>query len=273
MGTAVSTQEIFNNINTQITNGIASSGTSVAESNCTITIGSIVFDSATNCNIRIKNACSSNAKTSMDSIMNAVQNTINGLDQAQKQAAAAALGTLINVDVSKVSTNIYQEFNNYITQNCNTASVINNVIKVDNIRYGKCFSLSPTTIEFLNTGQAVSNCIMKTINQVQIQAQNNISTDQSSLSTLGGIFDGLVKLLKSVGPIIVIGLVIVAVFFLVVKLVTSLPESKKNLEGPANPVVQQKVIPKSTPDKLHELKLEALKNEPIHWSLAREFLK
>ncbi|AAR07416.1 60R [Yaba monkey tumor virus] len=180
MGAAASIQTTVNTLNEKISNTLEQSASAEAQTNCDIEIGSIVFRQNRGCNVTVKNLCSSDADAQLEAVIKAANETYESLTPEQKAYVPGLMTAALNIQTS-VNT-VVKDFENHVKQTCNSKSVVDNKLKIQNIFIDEC-AAPPGTItnfEFINSGTSKGICAIKTLMNVTTKASTNISPNQSS---------------------------------------------------------------------------------------------
>lgn len=180
--------EVFNRIQTlyaQLLAAAAVANQTTVNSNCGIAIGTILGDLNSNCNIKISNICRS-----------------EGDNLALLDLAVSKVISLYNdVDVDLISTY------NALRQDCIAQSSITQSITIQDINLGICKPKFLTNFLFVNSGEAVSNCVVTgllnlsnnsevipSVSSLEEFIDNNFIWLISGLAFTGIIFIGLLFL-------------------------------------------------------------------------------
>lgn len=180
MGAAASVQTTVTTLNERISNKLEQSASASATANCNVSIGNIYFGRNNGCNVLVKNMCSANADAQLDAIVKAATEVYNELSEEQKAYAPSLLTAALNIQTN-VST-VTKDFETYVKQACKADAVVNNTIKVQNLRVDECSAPSGMlmTFEFINTGTSVGNCAMKALLDVLTKSSDRISGVQNT---------------------------------------------------------------------------------------------
>ncbi|AAF14943.1 m55R [Myxoma virus] len=180
MGAAASVQTTVNTLTQKISSSLEQTSSASAQTNCEVEIGNISFKKNTGCNVTVKNLCSANANSQLDSVLSAATETYDSLTPEQKAYVPSLMTAALNIQTS-VNT-VVKDFENYVRQKCTADSVVNNKLKVQNIVIDECAAAdgSSTNFEFINTGSSQGICAVKTLLDVTTKASTDISPRQSS---------------------------------------------------------------------------------------------
>ncbi|QKE44475.1 putative IMV membrane protein [Yalta virus] len=220
MGSAASLQSNVTNINNSLTNRIKQEAITSADTKCTIEIENISFKRTNGCALRLVNQCYSNAQASMKLVSEVLAEFYNKLDNTQKQEAASWF--TLTVGVSSNVNNVVNNFENYLTQTCNSRAETENTIKTKNVIIEDC-TAPPGQIlnmEFINMGQSQGICAMEIFNNIVATASSDIANKQSQ---------GL-DWSKLIWPIIIAVCVIAIIYLIVTLIVKKLPSNAERLE-------------------------------------------
>ncbi|ATI21168.1 IMV membrane protein [Eastern grey kangaroopox virus] len=175
MGAAASVQTTVTSINKKIVEKLEQSASASAEAHCDVSIGNIFFGNNRGCNVLVKNMCSAQADAQMQAIIDAVREVYEDLSEDQKAYAPSLLTAALNIQTN-VNT-ISQDFETFVKQKCSSSAVVNDRIKIQNVRIENC-SAPPgqlVTFEFVNTGTSQGNCAMKTVMDVLTKSSDRVS--------------------------------------------------------------------------------------------------
>lgn len=205
MGSSASVNTIVTNINNRVENSLKLSANASATANCSVSIGSIVFEETYGCVISVENLCSAEAVAQVNAVVQATVDFYNDLSNEQKQEAptwfTAAFG--INTTVN----NITNDFKNYVEQKCLADSVINSTITINDITIKKCTappSEGVIKFSFINSGHATGQCAISAVVDLQVAGSNIIANSQSQGFDWSNI----------IWPIIAVAIIIVLFFVL-----------------------------------------------------------
>lgn len=180
MGAAASVQTTVSTLSQRISKKLEQTADASATANCNVDIGSIIFKRNHGCNVLVRNMCSAQSEAQLQAIVQAVEETYNELSDEQKAYAPSLLAAALNIQTNV--TTITKDFENYITQKCHSAAVVNNTIKIQNIEVDECSAPAGMlmTFEFVNTGTSVGNCAMKAVLDVLTKSSDRVSGVQAS---------------------------------------------------------------------------------------------
>ncbi|ABJ08973.1 myristylated IMV envelope protein [Nile crocodilepox virus] len=199
MGAAASLQTTVNNINQKISNKLVQTASASATANCKVNIGSLRFHTNKGCAVNIRNLCSADAKASVQSILDAVSESYDGLTSAQKAFAPSLLTAALNIQTDV--NNVVKDFETYVKQTCLADSVLNSTITVNDIDMGDCQAPQGTIMnfEFVNAGTASANCAMKAVLDVLTKSSDKIASDQVSNNDFRYYIYGAIAIAAIVG--------------------------------------------------------------------------
>lgn len=176
MGVSASVNNTVNTVKNTVENSVRAIGASEANIDCKIKIGSITIGEQKNCTIVVKNICLAEANVTQLTVADLTTKIYNNLGTQEKAAAASALfSASLNNAVNYTETDIV----NKVEQICNASAVADLSIDIVNITVTKCVSDTPLTMEFINSGSAVANCIQNLAVKLAAEAATNITNSQS----------------------------------------------------------------------------------------------
>lgn len=264
MGVNVDVKEFFQSFETHLQTSLQQSGSSSSVANCNVVIGSINFKSSTNCSVVIENRCVATAQVALQSIISALTSSFNSMS-SQQQSSIAALTAGVNVGVQTTSQNFVQTMTTLINQRCSATSVVNSNFTLGKLEFGECKNLlGSTTIKFINTGHAQSNCAMKIINDLQIQGTNSTQSGQSS--TFGGLlqfFNTIFGFIRTFWAYILGFVLIIIGIPLLIGVISRMSKKIKREDAKSSEMSET----------VQALAVETLKHEPLHWSLYTKFIE
>lgn len=179
MGTSASIQSAITNINNEMKIQIDQEANGNASTTCKISIGNIYIKNSEGCQINVENLCYANTTVSIESLSKVVANYINNLTNDQKQEAAswftASFG--ISSNINNVSNVVSQ----HIKQKCSVDAKLDNIISVNDILIDNCKAPKGEILKmnFINTGSAGSQCVMKMVNDVMATGITDVTNKQS----------------------------------------------------------------------------------------------
>jgi hypothetical protein len=133
--------------------------------NCNITIGSIQGFFGKNCNINISNSCLNNESVINSLLLASLSEILNIIQEPELiQSIKSSLGIS---DINNLPTAIFQT-------ECNSLALINNNINILQLNFSRCTATYPITLNFVNSGSALSVCGLSSILNAFILADNNI---------------------------------------------------------------------------------------------------
>jgi len=137
------TPTIFNQISNLFAQLLAAEVQTQSTANCSIAIGTISGSLNSNCNILISNICG------------AEQNSLVLFDIAFTQIVSLTIPQSQQVDLLSVY--------NSLRANCVAEAELSQNISVGNITIGTCNASVPLYFNFINSGDAASNCVISGI--------------------------------------------------------------------------------------------------------------
>lgn len=216
MGNKVSVQTITKNINTSVSQTIIQNSQAASNAKCNIEINSVNLTNSVNCSVTIKNECSAQATVSQKALTDTVVNVYNNLNTEQKDGVVAYFQNSLSIQTDV--TNVTNDFRNYIEQNCTADSNIVLNIKAGNINIDNCKSTEgQVDFTIINTGEAISTCVMDVVTRMAVDAVTQAETKQSAGIDLNSL----------IWPILIGVIVLVAayiVYLLVTKTILSFNE-------------------------------------------------
>lgn len=180
MGASASMQTVVNNIMNETKNELAQKAGASATATCTIKFGRVQFKKTRGCTIKVQNFCATNASATIDSVVEAAFKVFNNLTVQQKEEGAKLFTAKLNVETSVAD--IKNKFHNYITNNCDASTRLENGITVQDFIVDECVAPPNQIMEFeyVNSGEAKANCGIKTLLKLTADATTEISIMQKS---------------------------------------------------------------------------------------------
>lgn len=154
------TPTIFNQISNLYAQLLAAELQTHSTTNCTIAIGTINGSLNSNCNVLISNICG------------AEQNSLVLFDLAFSKIVSLVIPGAQQVDLLAAY--------NSLRSNCVAQAALTQNITVNNINLGTCSSTTPLYFNFINSGDATSNCV---ISGILSGALENVNSTASAAAT------------------------------------------------------------------------------------------
>lgn len=178
MGNSASVQTIINDINNSVTTMIQNEAGSVSETNCDINVD-FQLKTNNNCDIEFKNYCLAESSVTIENMVTAIATAYDKLTEAQQEAVAGFLQNNLNIETT--DNNINNSISTYLNNKCSSISTTTNVIN-STFKMNECNSTGSPRVKilFLNTGQALSNCIVTNVINDTLNAANTVSEDQKT---------------------------------------------------------------------------------------------
>lgn len=220
MGTAASLQTNVTNINNTLTNRIKQEAEASAQTKCTITIDSIIFNRTKGCAITLKNECYSDAQASMKLVSEVLAEFYNNLENNQKQEAASWFTTTFGIATNV--NNVVNDFTNHMEQTCNARAENEVGITVKNVIINDCTAPEGQVLkmEFINMAQSQGVCAMEMFNNLVTTASTDIANKQSQ---------GL-DWSKLIWPIVIAICIIATIYLVTTLIVKKLPSNAERIE-------------------------------------------
>lgn len=177
MGNNVSTS--VSNVTNAIDSELQQSAGAGSTTSCAITTGNITLTNANNCSVQNKNDCVASSSAGIDAIATASANSFQGASTAMK---SALLG---GTNVANTTQETINVITNKINQACSATSSATNSIATGNINIDGCTN---SNILNINTGSAVANCAIATVQNAVIKAEQQVQTEsQNTAPSLAGV--------------------------------------------------------------------------------------
>lgn len=192
MGNSLQVVTTINNLSSNISAALIQKANASTTAKCNITIGSITFTKNTGCSISVQNLCSANSDASLDAVLEAAFKTFNELTTSTQQQAAQIFSN--QAQIGTTTNDIKQNFSNYVEQQCNSASTINQNITIQNLDLGECTPNFPVDLKFANSGNASANCVIGVLQKLVISAANQVTNNTTQENSYGLLVMGILGL-------------------------------------------------------------------------------
>lgn len=136
--------------------------------NCSITIGNITGFFEKNCNINISNSCLNNQAIINSLLLSSLSEILNIIsDDNIKRIIMNSLGIDSMTDLPSST----------FQSHCESLALVNNSINILQLNFSHCIASEPVTLNFINTGDAMSACGLSSILNAFIDANNYVYED------------------------------------------------------------------------------------------------
>jgi uncharacterized alkaline shock family protein YloU len=177
MGTNISRS--FSDVTQRIDNELSTTTSASANVQCGISVGDITLRNARRCSVRNQNRCGASASANIDAISKAAA------DAFQNASADLKTKLLPGININDTTQNIQTTIRNTIAQNCQTDATTALNISTGNLTLDGC---EDSQIININTGNAESNCGIRTVLDTINKAGNEVRTEASTSSLTDGIW-------------------------------------------------------------------------------------
>lgn len=180
MGASASLQTNVSSLTNSLRNEINQKATAYGTTKCAINVEKVSIENSKGCTISFRNQCFAEADVTMQLVSEVLASFYNNLTVNQKQEAASLFTASVGVNTSV--TTVVNDFQNYLTQTCNTQAQLDNNITVKDVVIKNCTAPEGqvTALEFINTGTSKAICAMTLFNNLVAQASTAAATSQST---------------------------------------------------------------------------------------------
>jgi len=192
MSNSTSVNTTITNVTNNINQSLVQNASASATANCNVKIGNLSFTKNTGCSVTVSNLCSASATAALSAVVEAAYKTFTELSVSNQQATAQLFSNM--TQIATTSSDIKNNFSNYVEQTCNANATLNQNISIQNIELGECTPNFPIEFKFTNTGNASANCAIGIIQKLIAGAGNELAVANEQTNSYGLIVIALLGL-------------------------------------------------------------------------------